>query len=135
MLKDVIQKTEVVSDISIEQMNAVNLSEAIAQSPGVRVNNECSMCGVKRVMLNGLRGEQTTILVDGIPTYTMLSGFYAHAAASAGIRNVEIARGAGASLTAPEAIGGTLNLVTREATSNGLDVDLSGGENGTGKPV
>lgn len=131
MLKDVIQKTEVITSISIEQMNAANLTEAIAESPGVRVNNECSMCGVKRVMLNGMRGEHTTILVDGIPTYTMMSGFYGlDAAASAGISNIEIARGAGASLIAPEAIGGTINLVTKEATKNGVELDLSGGENG-----
>lgn len=131
MLKDVIQKTEVISNVSIERMQAANLTEAIADAPGVRVNNECSMCGVKRVMLNGLRGEHTTILVDGIPTYTMMSGFYGlDAAASAGIDSIEIARGAGASLIAPEAIGGTVNLVTREARENGLELDISGGENG-----
>ena len=130
-LKDVIQKTEVISNISIEQMNAAVLTEAIAEAPGVRVNNECSMCGVKRVMLNGLRGEHTTILVDGIPTYTMMSGFYGlDAAASAGISAIEIARGAGASLIAPEAIGGTINLVTKEARENGVEIDLSGGEHG-----
>lgn len=131
MLKDVIQKTEVISNVSIERMQAANLTEAIADAPGVRVNNECSMCGVKRVMLNGLRGEHTTILIDGIPTYTMMSGFYGlDAAASAGVDSIEIARGAGASLIAPEAIGGTVNLVTREARENSLELDISSGENG-----
>ncbi len=131
MLKNTIQKTEVITDVSIEQRNAAVLTEAIDESAGIRVNNECSMCGVKRVMLNGLRGEHTTILVDNIPTYTMMSGFYGlDAAASAGIGAIEIARGAGASLTAPEAIGGTINLVTKEATDNGVEIDLSGGENG-----
>lgn len=131
MLKDVIQKTEVISSVSIEQMQAASLTEAIAETPGVRVNNECSMCGVKRVMLNGLRGEHTTILVDGIPTYTMMSGFYGlDAAASAGIESIEIARGAGASLIAPEAMGGTINLVTKSARENGAEIDLSAGENG-----
>ena len=131
MLKNTIQKTEVISDVSIEQMNAAVLTEAIDESAGVRVNNECSMCGVKRVMLNGLRGEHTTLLVDSIPTYTMMSGFYGvDAAATAGIDAIEIARGAGASLTAPEAIGGTMNLVTKEAAENDVEVDLSAGENG-----
>jgi len=131
MLKDVIQKTEVISNLSIERMQAVNLTEAIAEAPGVRVNNECSMCGVKRVMLNGLRGEHTTILVDGIPTYTMMSGFYGlDAAASAGLESIEIARGAGASLIAPEAIGGTINLSTKEARDNEVELDIAGGENG-----
>jgi len=131
MLKDVIQKTDVISSGSIEQMQAANLTEAISEATGVRVSNECSMCGVKRVMLNGLRGEHTTILVDGIPTYTMMSGFYGlDAAASAGISSIEIARGAGASLIAPEAMGGTINLVTKEAQENGAEIDVSAGENG-----
>ena len=76
LLKDTVQKTEMVSGVTIARLQAANLTEAISISPGVRVNNECSMCGVKRVMLNGLRGEQTTVLVDGLPVYTMMSGFY-----------------------------------------------------------
>jgi len=131
MLKDVIQRTEVVSALTMEKRNAGNLTEAIANAPGVRVNNECSMCGVKRVMLNGLRGEHTTVLTDGIPTHTMMSGFYGlDAAAAAGLSRVELARGSGASLIAPEAIGGSINLVTREATGNDLDLDVAGGEIG-----
>lgn len=131
MLKDVIEKTEVISSDTIEKTNSVNLTEAIAESPGVRVNNECSMCGVKRVMLNGLRGEHTTVLIDGIPMHTMLSGFYGlDAASTAGLQSIEIARGAGASLTAPEAIGGTLNMVTKTAYKNGAELDISAGEDG-----
>lgn len=129
MLKDVIQKTEVISEVAIERANAANLSEALAAAPGVRVNNECSMCGVKRLMVNGLRGEHTTILVDGIPTFTMMSGFYGiDAATTAGVQRIEIARGAGASMIAPEAVGGTVNLVTKVAEHNGVEFDLAGGE-------
>ena len=99
-LKDVIEKTETVDAHSIESRQALNLSMAIAESPGVRVSNECSMCGVKRIMLNGMRGEHTTILTDGIPLHTMLAGFYAvDAIATTGVSRIEVARGAGASLT------------------------------------
>ncbi|MFQ6371166.1 TonB-dependent receptor plug domain-containing protein [Shewanella sp. YIC-542] len=130
-LANTIVKTEVVSALSIENKNAVNLTEAIDSSPGVKVSNECSMCGVKRVMLNGMKGEQTTILVDGLPTQTMVSGFYAvDAIPTTGIERIEVARGAGASLVAPEAIGGVINIVSYEPTENGVSVDLSMGENG-----
>jgi len=76
-LKDVIQQTEVLDKVMIENKNALSLSDAINNEPGVNVSNECSMCGVKRIMLNGMKGEHTTILVDGIPTHTLISGFYA----------------------------------------------------------
>ncbi|WP_370979798.1 TonB-dependent receptor plug domain-containing protein [Agaribacterium sp. ZY112] len=127
-LKDVIQKTEVLDQIQIEQKNALSLTDAINNEPGVNVSNECSMCGVKRVMLNGMKGEHTTILVDGLPTYTMISGFYAvDAIATTGIERIEVARGAGASLIAPEAIGGTVNIVSKEAADNEAVLDVAAG--------
>lgn len=130
-LQDVIQKTEVLDSTLIDARQALNLSQAIQHQPGVRVSNECSMCGAKRVMLNGMRGEHTTILVDGLPVHTMISGFYAlDALATTGIDRIEIARGAGASLIAPEAIGGTVNVVTRDAQSNYLEADISAGQHG-----
>ncbi|MBA3580847.1 MAG: TonB-dependent receptor [Gammaproteobacteria bacterium] len=131
VLKNVIQQTELISQESIEKQQANTLAEAIQKSPGVRVANECSMCGVKRVLMNGMKGEHTTTLIDGIPMYTLISGFYGFDASSAaGIESIEIARGAGASLVAPEAIGGTINLITREAKEDLAEVDIAGGENG-----
>lgn len=125
-LKDVIHKTEIVDDEVIEARQAVNLSQAIAASPGVRVSNECSMCGVKRIMLNGMRGEHTTILTDGMPLHTMMAGYYAvDAIATTGVRRIEVARGAGASLIAPEAIGGTINVISKEPEQSGLDVNAA----------
>lgn len=125
-LTDAIMKTEAVSSATIDNLNAVNLSEAIRLSPGVRVSNECSMCGVKRIMLNGMKGEQTTILVDSLPVHTMISGYYAvDAIPTTGIDRIEVARGAGASLTAPEAIGGTINVISMEPSRSGLDFDFT----------
>jgi outer membrane receptor protein involved in Fe transport len=89
------------------------------------------MCGLKRIRLNGLKAEHTTVLIDGLPTHTIISGFYAvDALAMTGVERIEIARGAGASLTAPEAIGGVVNIVTMDATEDGASVEFSGGEQG-----
>ncbi|WP_299011506.1 TonB-dependent receptor [uncultured Shewanella sp.] len=133
-LSDSIMKTEVVSSELMNSKNAVNLTEAINNTPGVRVSNECSMCGVKRIMLNGLRGEQTTILVDGLPVHAMIAGYYAvDAIPTTGLDRIEVARGAGASLIAPEAIGGTINVITKTATENSASIDASIGENGNRK--
>jgi len=130
-LKDNISKTELLTSDFIENTQAASLADAIQNAIGIRVSNECSMCGVKRVMINGMKGEHTNVLVDGIPMHTMISGFYGmDSIAATGIGSIEIARGAGASLTAPEAIGGTVNMVTKDATENGVQVDLSAGEQG-----
>ncbi|GLX76990.1 TonB-dependent receptor [Thalassotalea insulae] len=127
-LKDVIQQTEILDALTIENKNALSLTAAINNEPGVNVSNECSMCGVKRIMLNGMKGEHTTILVDGLPTHTLISGFYAvDAIATTGVDRIEVARGAGASLIAPEAIGGTVNIITKEAYENTANFDFAKG--------
>ncbi len=130
-LKDSISKTELLTDEFIENSQSASLADAIENAIGIRVSNECSMCGAKRIMINGMKGEHTNVLIDGIPMHTMISGFYGmDSVAATGIGAIEIARGAGASLTAPEAIGGTVNMVTKDATEDEVQVDLSAGEEG-----
>lgn len=130
-LKDSISKTELLTGDYIENTQAASLADAIQNAIGIRVSNECSMCGAKRIMINGMKGEHTNVLIDGIPMHTMISGFYGmDSVAASGIGTIEIARGAGASLTAPEAIGGTVNMNTKSAFENGVQFDLSAGELG-----
>jgi outer membrane receptor protein involved in Fe transport len=130
-LKDVVQQTEVVTQQRIEDKNASTLIDVVDEEAGVNVNNSCSMCAIKRVMINGMKGEHTTVLVDGVPMHSNVSSFYGMDAVTAsGIERVEIARGAGASLIAPEAIGGTINIVTRKADRDGISADIGFGEHG-----
>jgi outer membrane receptor for ferrienterochelin and colicins len=130
-VKDIVEKTEVISKKQIDKQQAITLIEALERAPGVDVTTNCSMCGIKRVMLNGMRGEHTTVLADGVPFHSTVSSYYGmDALGTAGVESIEIARGSGASLTAPEAIGGTLNIVSRRAKKNGMEFDFAAGEQG-----
>ncbi|MBQ1783514.1 MAG: TonB-dependent receptor [Gammaproteobacteria bacterium] len=130
-LGDMIEKTELISSAELFNSQSATLSEAIDTAPGIRVSNECSMCGIKRVMINGLKGEHTTILVDGVPMHSMVSSYYGmDAISTAGIDSIEIARGSGASMIAPEAIGGTINIITKTPYRNAVEADLSTGTDG-----
>jgi len=128
VLKDSIQKTEVVSAKTIERKAAKTIAEAIENEPGIDTQNGCSICGIKRVQINGLKGEYTTVLMDDIPLSSTVSSYYGFdAMVTSGVARIEIARGAGASLIAPEAIGGVINIITKKATENSLLVDVAGG--------
>lgn len=130
-LKDDVVQTEVVSKHDMEKKQAGSIAQTIQNEPGVRVSTECSMCGVKRIMLNGLKGEHTTLMIDGVPNSSMLEGFYGFdALPTAGISSVEISRGAGAALIAPEAIGGVVNVITEKPLKDELEIDLSQGTEG-----
>lgn len=127
-VKDDIIHTEVISQKKIEKKQAANLAQAIEDEPGVKVSTECSMCGVKRIMLNGLKGEHTTLMINGVPNSSIVESFYGFdAIPMAGVTSIEISRGAGASLIAPEAIGGVINVVTDKPVKDKLTVDVSRG--------
>lgn len=131
-LKDLVEKTELIDKKEIDRTQSSTLSEAIEKQTGISVTTGDSLCGLKRVQINGLKGEHTTILVDGIPFNSTVSSFYGmDAIGTADIESIEIARGSGMSLTAPEAIGGTINIIPRKARKNGVEADLSIGTLGT----
>lgn len=128
ILQDAVEKTEVVDKKQIEQTQSATLSEAISQQAGVNIQTGCSVCGMKRIQINGLTGDHTTILVDGIPFNSTVSSFYgADAVGTSDIQSIQVTRGAGASLTAPEAIGGTVNIIPMRPYKNGVEFDGSVG--------
>ncbi|MDD5160392.1 MAG: TonB-dependent receptor [Sulfuricurvum sp.] len=131
-LKDLVEKTEMIDKNEITQTQSATLADVISKQAGISVTTGCSICGLKRVQMNGLKGEHTTVLVDGIPFNSTVSSFYGmDAIGTADIESIEIARGSGMSLTAPEAIGGTINIIPRKPRANGVEVDLSMGTLGT----
>lgn len=130
-LKDVIEQTELIGNATLESTQSLSLADALGEAPGADVAIDCSMCGFKRLRLNGLRAEHTNLLIDGLPAHTVVSGFYGLDSVSmTGVERIEIARGAGSSLTAPEAIGGVVNVVTQDAYENGGYFEVAGGETG-----
>ena len=116
-LRDEIVKTESVDAAAIERSNASNITEALDKRPGIDVQVECSVCNVRNITLNNLPGRFTTLLIDGIPLYSSVSTAYGLDSVNVlGLERIDIARGAGASLVAPEALAGTVNIVTKRPT-------------------
>ena len=90
-----------------------SLAEVVADQVGIDNQTYCANCGAKRLRINGLKGEHTSILIDGLPLHSTISSFYGVDNIPVnGIENILVMRGAGASLTNPEAIGGTINIQT-----------------------
>src|SRR5690606_10358644 len=89
------------------------LSDLVRDQIGVETQTYCANCGAKRLTINGLKGEHTSILIDGLPLHSAISSFYGVETVPVnGIQEINVMRGAGASLTNPEAIGGTLDIIT-----------------------
>jgi outer membrane receptor for ferrienterochelin and colicins len=86
----------------------------VAQNlPGVDSQTFCANCGAKRLTIDGLKGEHTTLLVDGLPLHSSVAGFDGmDAIPLLGLEEILVARGSGAAGLAPESIAGTLNLIS-----------------------
>lgn len=130
-LRDEIVKTESINAQEIAKTGATNLTELMAHRPGIDVQVECSVCNVRNITLNNLPGRFTTLMLDGVPIFSSVSNAYGlDMVGLNGLERVDISRGAGTSLIAPESLAGTVNLVTKRPTADGGELDLSGGNVG-----
>ena len=130
-LRDEIVKTESINAREIAKSGATNLPELMAHRPGIDVQVECSVCNVRNITLNNLPGRFTTMLLDGVPIFSSVSNAYGlDMIGLSGLERVDISRGAGTSLIAPESLAGTVNLVTKRPSSDAAELDLSAGSFG-----
>lgn len=93
-----------------------NLFEATSLVNGVKPQINCNVCNTGDIHINGLEGPYTLILIDGMPIVSGLSSVYGLMGIPAGmIERLEIAKGPAGALFGSEAMGGTINLITRRA--------------------
>ncbi len=109
----------VVSGKIFDQIGACTLAEGLNFQPGVRVENDCQNCGFTQVRINGLDGHYSQILMNSRPVFSALAGVYGleHIPANM-IERVEVMRGGGSALFGSSAIGGTINIITKDAVVN-----------------
>ena len=121
-------KVERVPKEKLSDSSRQNLFDLVKDQVGVGAQTYCANCGAKRLTINGLKGEHTSVLVDGLPLHSAVSSFYGvDNIPKNGVSEIQVMRGAGASLTNPEAIGGTLNILTVDPLSANSNYSLSTG--------
>ena len=109
-----------VLDVStLTKVNAASIADGLNFQPGVRVEDNCQNCGFQQVRINGLDGHYSQILIDSRPIFSALSGVYGLEQIPANmIERVEVVRGGGSALFGSSAVGGTVNIITREPLHN-----------------
>lgn len=91
-----------------------NIFEALQNVNGVRPQLNCNVCNTGDIHINGLEGPYTLVLIDGMPIVSGLSTVYG----LSGIPNsllerVEVVKGPASSLYGSEAVGGLINIITK----------------------
>lgn len=119
---------------TLTKVNASCIADGLNFQPGVRVEDNCQNCGFQQVRINGLDGHYSQILIDSRPIFSALSGVYGLEQIPANmIERVEVVRGGGSALFGSSAVGGTVNIITREPLHNSASAThtstLFGGSN------
>jgi len=105
-----------------------SLVEGIALVNGVQEVVGCGVCFTNSISINGLPGGYTAVLLDGMPLYGSLAATYGlNGIPSLIMDRVEVIKGPGSTLFGSEAVGGVINVVTKDPASvPALEVDLLG---------
>lgn len=95
-----------------------NIFEALSLVNGVQPQINCNVCNTGDIHINGLEGPYTMILIDGMPIVSSLATVYGLAGIpNSLVKRMEIVKGPASTLYGSEAVGGVINIITKEPFS------------------
>lgn len=93
-----------------------SLFESIGMVNGVRPQVNCNVCNTGDIHINGMEGPYTMILIDGMPIVSSLSTVYGlNGIPNSMVERIEVVKGPASSLYGSEAMGGIINVITKNA--------------------
>ncbi|MEE9438856.1 MAG: TonB-dependent receptor [Saprospiraceae bacterium] len=114
----------VINSLTLDNVQACNLSEGLKFQPGLRVETDCQTCNYTQLRMNGLAGGYSQILINGRPIFSPLTGLYGLEQLPTNmIERIEVVRGGGSSLYGSSAIGGTVNVITKIPKKNSYELN------------
>lgn len=127
----------VITSKEIEQQQVIYVSDILRTAPGLAVNQSGGSFGsLTQVRIRGAEGNQTLVRLDGIELNDPSGGseYNFGNLLAENIERIEIIRGPQSALYGSDAIGGVINIITKNG-ENGLKVNAKteGGSFGTGQ--
>jgi outer membrane receptor for ferrienterochelin and colicins len=88
--------------------------ESLQNVNGVRPQINCNVCNTGDIHINGLEGPYTMVLIDGMPIVSGLATVYGLTGIPQSLINrMEIVKGPASTLYGSEAVGGLINVITK----------------------
>lgn len=115
-LTDVLADVSIIDRAQIERAGQTSLLGLLAHQPGVQIGQNGALASVSSVFLRGARANQTVVLIDGVRVNSATSGQTSlENIPLAQIERIEVLRGAASSLYGADAVGGVIQIITRQA--------------------
>lgn len=109
---------EVYSPTFFKKNPTASIYEALQNVNGVRPQLNCGVCNTGDIHINGLEGPYTLVLIDGMPIVSSLSTVYGLSGIpNSLVERIEIVKGPASSLYGSEAVGGLINIITKNPTN------------------
>lgn len=106
---------EVIDQEEIEESNAKNLADLLDTYTGVYIKDNGSQAGTKSAKIRGASSDQVLILLDGVPYNDPHNGgLDLSNVSSENIERVEIIKGPASVIYGANAMGGVINIITKE---------------------
>jgi outer membrane receptor for ferrienterochelin and colicins len=124
-LREAVNTVKVITRQTIELRAATNLGELLQSESNMRISND-AVLGVA-LSLNGIRGENVKILLDGAPIAGRIQGnLDLNQIPLTDILRIEIVEGAQSLIYGSDASGGVINLITRQSQLSTFNGNLNG---------
>lgn len=108
-------KVERVSGRMLQRLATNNLMESIQHVNGLYAQVDCGVCYTNNIRINGMEGPYTAVLIDGMPILGGLASVYGlNGINPALVEQLEILKGPSSTLYGTEAMGGVVNVITKD---------------------
>lgn len=108
-------KVELVMARALRRNLTNNLMESVRTLPGLQEQVDCGVCYTNSIRINGMEGPYTAVLIDGVPMMSALATTYGFNGINPAILDrVEVVKGPASTLYGSEAMGGVINVITRD---------------------
>lgn len=109
---------EIITPKLFQKNPTPSLFEAVGMVNGVQPQLNCNVCNTGDIHINGMEGPYTMILIDGMPIVSGLSTVYGLSGIpNSMVERIEIVKGPASSLYGSEAMGGIINVITKNPTT------------------
>lgn len=125
LAKNSLYQVDVISNKVIESRGASNLRDLLKDQASINITQDAALGS--RISINGVGGENVKILIDGVPVIGRTNGnINLEQLNIENVDRVEIVKGAMSTIYGSDALGGVINLITKNEISDNIKFSSDG---------